>query len=303
MRAVRALSLWTFVGMGIVLIQGALVTQTESGRGCGDDWPLCHGKFLPAYTIESIIEYSHRFISGIVGLLVIACAVAVCVVVRSWYVRSFALLTLFFTLLQALLGAMQVRNPQSDAILALHFGFALLAFTLSWIVFRAVRGKHVIAVRVALPMRLYVALLTVYAYVVVYSGAYTSHTGAAGACSRLWTCPEWGVVDLAAVLFGHRLAAVALSVFIAVFVFLVLRYYRAHRSLVSLSWGSIGLIGAQLVSGLLLTAALGSDWYIFATLLHTAIVALLFAVLSMCTLIVWQRGVGEEGSVHARAIG
>ena len=54
---VKWLAAATSIGMFLVLVNGALVTKTESGRGCGDDWPLCNGKFVPAYTLESMIEY------------------------------------------------------------------------------------------------------------------------------------------------------------------------------------------------------------------------------------------------------
>ena len=57
-RTLKWLTLLTCIGMFLVLIAGVIVTKTDSGRGCGDDFPLCNGKFVPAYTLESIIEYS-----------------------------------------------------------------------------------------------------------------------------------------------------------------------------------------------------------------------------------------------------
>src|SRR5690606_41669081 len=66
----RTLANLSCIGMLLVLLAGALVTNTDSGRGCGDDWPLCNGKFVPAYTVESMIEYSHRVGSGVAGILV-----------------------------------------------------------------------------------------------------------------------------------------------------------------------------------------------------------------------------------------
>lgn len=71
-KGLKWLSVVTAVWMFFVLLGGALVTKTESGRGCGDDWPLCNGKFVPAYTVESILEYSHRVVSGVAGLLIVS---------------------------------------------------------------------------------------------------------------------------------------------------------------------------------------------------------------------------------------
>src|SRR5690606_38065528 len=74
-RSLKVLVYASVVGMFLVLLMGALVTKSGSAEGCGSSWPLCDGKLLPAMNIHSIIEYSHRAVSGIVGLLVLAMAV------------------------------------------------------------------------------------------------------------------------------------------------------------------------------------------------------------------------------------
>src|ERR1700751_2471635 len=50
---------------------GGIVRVTGSGLGC-PDWPLCHGRPYPAADVHSIIEYSHRTVGTITGVLVIA---------------------------------------------------------------------------------------------------------------------------------------------------------------------------------------------------------------------------------------
>jgi heme a synthase len=66
----RWFAIATAVGMLIVLLMGARVTATGSGEGCSTDWPLCHGRWLPEDTYESIVEYSHRLVTGVEGILV-----------------------------------------------------------------------------------------------------------------------------------------------------------------------------------------------------------------------------------------
>src|SRR5690606_32169280 len=136
-RRFRIFTLITCIGMLIVLLAGALVTNTGSGLGCGDDWPLCNGKFVPAYTVESMIEYSHRFVTGIEGILVVGVFIAI---YRQYKRENNAALkepvlyagyTLFFTVVQALMGAAAVKWPQSDPVMALHFGISLVAFATS----------------------------------------------------------------------------------------------------------------------------------------------------------------------------
>ena len=46
-KGLKWVSILTTVGMFLVLIMGALVTKTGSAEGCGNTWPLCHGKFAP----------------------------------------------------------------------------------------------------------------------------------------------------------------------------------------------------------------------------------------------------------------
>ena len=47
---------------------------TGSGLGC-PDWPTCHGGIVPPQEQEALIEFSHRFVAALVGVLVIATAV------------------------------------------------------------------------------------------------------------------------------------------------------------------------------------------------------------------------------------
>lgn len=118
------------IGMFLVLLAGALVTNTESGRGCGDDWPLCNGKFIPAFTLETAIEYSHRAVTGVVGIIVLATFVLTIRLFRRHGHREplwYAGLTLAFTIIQALMGAAAVMWYQSPPVMALHFGISLLA--------------------------------------------------------------------------------------------------------------------------------------------------------------------------------
>lgn len=312
LRWMKRLSFVTWMGMGLVLLQGALVTQSESGRGCGDDWPLCHGKFIPAYTLESLIEYSHRLISAGVGLLVLVTVIASFVWLSQWRIRIGALIALAFTVVQAILGAMQVKNPQSDAILALHFGFALIAFTMTWIVYRDVHqrwkaaqsygnatryayipqgGRGISDVRPSLGLRLFVLFVTVYTYGVVYTGAYTSHTGSAAGCKGFPLCNgAWSDLSgMAAIAWGHRLAAYGLVVLVLLLLGFIWKASRTDRRLRKEGLLIFGLVCAQIGSGVLNLVLLGTESYLFATLLHTVLVALLFAVLSMLSIAVWQR--------------
>ncbi|SFA95478.1 cytochrome c oxidase assembly protein subunit 15 [Cohnella sp. OV330] len=135
-RAYRLLALWSCIGMLLVLIAGVVVTNTESGRGCGTDWPLCNGKFIPAYTVESIVEYTHRAVSGLEGFLVLAVfLLTMRLKPASGEARMYAGAALLFTIFQAVLGMLAVIMPTSDAVLAIHFGISMIAFTSTWLLY------------------------------------------------------------------------------------------------------------------------------------------------------------------------
>ena len=66
------LSVLATVIMAFVQLGGALVTKTGSADGCGSDWPLCHGAFLPQnLPIQTLIELSHRAVSGLSLIVVL----------------------------------------------------------------------------------------------------------------------------------------------------------------------------------------------------------------------------------------
>lgn len=52
-----------------VIVFGAVVRVSGSGAGCGQHWPTCNGAVLlvPA-TLETLIEYTHRVSSGLLGV-------------------------------------------------------------------------------------------------------------------------------------------------------------------------------------------------------------------------------------------
>jgi heme a synthase len=91
----------------LVILWGAYVRASGSGAGCGSHWPLCNGEVVPvAPRIETIIEFTHRMMSG----------VALVAVIGLWLwsragfaqgsrVRKAALASLIFLITEALLGA------------------------------------------------------------------------------------------------------------------------------------------------------------------------------------------------------
>jgi cytochrome c oxidase assembly protein subunit 15 len=90
-----------------VILWGALVRATGSGAGCGGHWPLCNGEVLPKVSqIGTVIELTHRIMSGIALLAVVAMFVWARRAFAPHYpTRRWAGWALVLILTEALLGA------------------------------------------------------------------------------------------------------------------------------------------------------------------------------------------------------
>jgi heme a synthase len=62
-----------------LVMLGGYTRGSGSGYGCEDRWPLCEngllGGLLPRLEYHMIVEWTHRWVAAIVGLLIIATAV------------------------------------------------------------------------------------------------------------------------------------------------------------------------------------------------------------------------------------
>lgn len=98
---------WVFLAyLLLVILFGAWVRITHSGAGCGSHWPTCHGQIVPLEpSVETMIEYSHRLTSGLLGILGL--------VLLGWAARRFgrhrvtaaSIVTLIFIVIEAAVGA------------------------------------------------------------------------------------------------------------------------------------------------------------------------------------------------------
>jgi heme A synthase len=91
----------------LVVLWGAYVRASGSGAGCGSHWPLCNGEVVPvAPRLETIIEFTHRMMSGVALIGVIALWLwSRNGFARGSRVRRAASASLLLLITEALLGA------------------------------------------------------------------------------------------------------------------------------------------------------------------------------------------------------
>ncbi|MFZ3588084.1 COX15/CtaA family protein [Bacillus sp. DJP31] len=292
-RALKFFAVLTTIGMLIVLISGAVVTKTESGRGCGDSWPLCHGEILPSeITLELIIELSHRLVTGAVGILVLILSI------WSWrkigHVREakfLAILAFSFLVLQALIGAAAVKWEQSSTVLALHFGISLISFAavllLTLLIFEVDKKVNPSTLFIDKRMQFHILGLIIYCYVVVYTGALVRHKNASLAC------PEWPLCSKSPfglptqfhewIQMGHRFVAGLIFIWILYATFFAVKHYSKQPAIKwSFIFASI-LVSLQVCSGALIVIT--KLEFLGIALLHAFLISCLFGVLSYLVLL------------------
>lgn len=282
--AVRRLSLVTTIGMFLVVIMGTLVTNTNSQNGCGASWPLCRGQFIPQFAVSTFIEFSHRAVTGVESLLVIAMSLAVLWLYRARLeIRILAPIMVLFLLAQALLGALAVMNPESPEVLALHFGVSLISFVsilLTTIFVYEIQAWDKLRDRpLARGFRTLAWSVTGYTYVVVYIGAYVRHMNDSLACVTWPLCNGQVVPDLSSgmgLVFIHRFAALLLILSVGWLFVWARRIRRARPDLYRGSLAALVLVLAQALEGAIIVF---SRLDLFSTLAHGGLVALLFGAL------------------------
>ena len=98
---------WITLGWHVLtILAGTVVRATGSGDGCGSHWPLCNGEFLPvAPSIKTIIEFTHRRISLVDGVLVLLTALLVASRFKFNHIATKAALCMvLLTGIEALIG-------------------------------------------------------------------------------------------------------------------------------------------------------------------------------------------------------
>lgn len=312
-KQLKWLSYLSCLVMFLATLGGSVVTKTESGLGCGNEWPLCHGKFVPAHTLASMIEYSHRAVSGAAGLLSLAAFVS------FWLYRKnrkdlqlYSLLALIFVMVQAFMGAMAVVYPTSSAVMALHFGFSLIAFASSIMLALGTRqeekgqGKSEVdsrsahtsapapapVVKVSKSFRNLTWFATAYTYIVVYIGAYVSHTDSGGGCGGWPLCNGEVIPELSGgvgIAFIHRVAALLLLFVIAIVGHFAYRKHPEYPEIRSLGVIATILVIVQVFTGAGIVLTLTNyHVYLFTSLSHIVVLAALFGILCYLSVRTWQ---------------
>ena len=285
----RRLVLATAIATFVLIIVGGVVRVSDSGLGCGPagsgfhGWPFCNGDVVPGVDFNSIVEYTHRVVAGVVSLMIVAIVVLAWRRHRQYLAPAVGLLLLI--LAQAALGGATVEDNLEEAYVAAHLCLAMLLLGGLLYLWRAASGASVTdggpRLR-ALGIAASVAVLCT-----IVAGGYMAGTqnygradyqlgdGAHHACGKQFpTCNgefmPFGKAELVDIHLTHRAFMYIAALLVTSLVVVAVR----RGVLTRWAWALAGLLAVQILVGAL---NVWLDEYELLILLHLALGTLLWA--------------------------
>ncbi len=226
--AFRRLAVVTAVFAYLQITLGALVRVSGSGLGC-PDWPLCQGRPYPPANLHSIIEYSHRAVGSVTGILIVATLVGAWLIYRrrSPLVAWVATAAGVAVLAEGLLGGLVVYKELPGWLVMAHLALALLILGL--LVATAVMARPAPTVARDRSFSRLAIAATAGAYLIVLSGGTVVASQADDVCKSWPLCgggfqPDFAGVGAYNML--HRFTAAVLGLLILHVIGIALRRRR-----------------------------------------------------------------------------
>ncbi len=133
----RNLSRWALVATLVLVAVGGFTRGSGSGYGCADRWPLCQdgllGGLLPRFEFHMIVEWSHRWLAALVGLVAITTAVVAWRRAERWiaWVAVSAVIVIGF---QGWVGRLIVVSNLDADLVSLHLAISMTVAALLTVV-------------------------------------------------------------------------------------------------------------------------------------------------------------------------
>jgi len=123
---IKRLSFLTIILTYALIVFGGYVASSESGMGCGPEWPLCNGSVIPVLQGDTLIEFAHRVIGAVLFVITILLFLKVMRLSKEKIIRSVAWGMLFLLIIQVFLGAVVVILDLPAIIVSAHLIIAIL---------------------------------------------------------------------------------------------------------------------------------------------------------------------------------
>jgi heme A synthase len=231
----------------ILIIYGSHVRVTDSGMGC-PDWPLCKGSIGPFQGFHAFMEQTHRYLAGIVAILVIATWLLATRIRSHISAVKPALFTLGIVLVQILLGAITVFDGNGAPTVAAHLlaGLALLAGATITAVASVVTKKESTTSRLGPLGWSAIAMATL----LFLTGSLIVNAEAEKACTSFPLCPSTQPLHLVVLHLLHRSIVFLAVIILVAFAVHAWRQWSGIRGARPLAFSLIAVIVATAILGI-----------------------------------------------------
>jgi heme A synthase len=294
---IRLAIITALLTLGLIII-GAVVRVSDSGLGCGNDWPLCNGSiFPPLDNITAWIEWSHRLVAMLIGVFGIGMLITV---FRSHRSNKLAIgSTIVAALLYAVqsgLGRSVVKADLSPTLVTLHLGTAMLLFAalllagaVAWFRPRVQYKSDSLTTLIYITAGL--------SFLIILTGALVRGSGATLACID-WPLCNGQVFptnqgQLATIHMIHRFAVVTLGISLVLLVWQVLQN-RQDQRLRSLSISALVAYLLQAGIGAMVVFSGASPVWAAA---HVGVAGATWGILILLCVIEWLNSRDNAGQV------
>ncbi|MBP1931619.1 COX15/CtaA family protein [Ammoniphilus resinae] len=224
---IRRIALVTMIVSYFLIVFGGYVASSESGMGCGPEWPFCNGEIIPSLQGETLIEFTHRVIGAVLVILSLWLFFQVLRSTNGRKIRLAAYWMISTLAVQVLFGAIVVWLDLPTFMIAAHLIVAMAYLYCVIFIWRAALNSdsrtgrpHYRSDQIFRNMMVHIDILIGLLVVTIALGAYIKHNHYGLACEWV-ACGEsllptnWG--QLLQTL--HRVFALGSAMYTLVLVF------------------------------------------------------------------------------------
>lgn len=264
----------------ILIVFGGYVASSESGMGCGPEWPLCNGEVIPILENETLIEFAHRVIGLLLAILVVSLYVQIKRKNSSNILQKAGNWLIVLLTLQVLAGAVVVVLDLPTIVVTVHLLVAMLFMLVLLWIYRTESHSRIETIvsdteKVKIISQLNVLIILL--LLTMGFGAYIKHEYYGLACDWL-DCRETllPVTKPEILQTGHRVLAVLTAAYT------ILLMFKAYMN----NWGlglkkrlllAAAVVVIQIISGILtIVTNISIPWAV----VHLAIGTALFMIIA-----------------------
>ncbi|MGV3265655.1 COX15/CtaA family protein [Cytobacillus pseudoceanisediminis] len=273
---VKRLAFLTIVLTYFLIVFGGYVASSESGMGCGPEWPLCNGLVIPILEGDTLIEFAHRVIGAILGIMTTILYFSIQKLNPVRELDKVSKVLMLLLIIQILLGAAVVWMDLPAVVVSVHLIVAMLFLAaLIWIWRNADEQRSLAVFGKDKSLQNKFNGLLVVTLLTLFLGAYIKHEAFGLSCGWLECANGFMPVSIPAMVqTGHRILAgvVAFYIFILTYLSFINKWGPGLQN--RLMAASL-LVLSQIIIGILtIISYIEISWAV----LHLAFGTVLFAI-------------------------